>query len=800
MPLDAHQSVCVLADPTQNMVVHACPGAGKSTTIARRCQALVERGVPPSRILVLTFSKASAIDLDTKMSQLGGMMPRATTYHAFALKVLRKLPGPHSSSSIIQPGQQRKLLRKLLPQGDPSQSKQLLKRAISVVSKTKASDATLAKADPQVAELLRRYDEELRRGNLIDFEDMITLTTRAIQEEEARSGQPFSPFHSHLLLDEAQDTSTGQLALLKAIAPVGGITLTAVGDADQTIYGFRGSRPDMLACIASYWGCTAFLLPNNYRCAPPIVYASRMIVDGASAHVNLPQEGVDASGVVRPSARGEGVRLDSFGSGYMGAVGVRMVRCAQRADELEGLARELLQRSSTRGTAAVLCRLRAECTQVRTVLKEFGVPLIAAEERSAWNKGQEGLGLLSFLRLATTPSDDAAFTVAIGIHSHASATFGRKGAAMAYLRGLQEPGGLLKAARAAKLRGFPQCKAQSNLTRPAQSALTQFLETMDDVCKCVQSPDPTRVDGLLASLAERVRFAVHLTKQDARGASSRRAFSVSTRESPPQQGHSSLDDSDDDESEGDVGTARVNKLLKLASRVAASLDPAASNIEQVAQFCDAMALASHDSASSPAKEDDAHAVVVSTIHQAKGLEWDVVYIPGLTDGVIPLVPRGLLPNSLELVEHYEEERRLMYVAITRARRSLVLSWPERDELATPVEGAAAQQKQRASALKPSRFLSQLLSACEAGEAPQIPPPAARTLWHDYPQPMETVHPALPRHGPRAAGTCTSFPAPQTRWQDYTHESVRPGLSGAWTGTEGSSAVCPRGSKRPMPPM
>lgn len=133
----------------------------------------------------------------------------------------------------------------------------------------------------------------------------------------------------------------------------------------------------MLACIASYWGCTAFLLPNNYRCAPPIGYASRMIVDGASAHANLPQEGVDASGVVRTSARGEGVRLDSFGSGYMDAVGVRMVRCAQRADELEGLARELLQRSSTRGTAAVLCRLRAECTQVDRGLHTFpdGIPM-----------------------------------------------------------------------------------------------------------------------------------------------------------------------------------------------------------------------------------------------------------------------------------------------------------------------------------------------------------------------------------------------------------------------------------------
>ena len=124
---------------------------------------------------------------------------------------------------------------------------------------------------------------------------------------------------------------------------------------------------------------------------------------------------------------------------------------------------------------------------------------------------------------------------------------------------------------------------------------------------------------------------------------------------------------------------------RLRCDAARSSDVRKRNLEAIVQFCDAMSIASYDavgtggggSPSAPSKEPSVKrgGVVVGTIHQAKGLEYDRVYLPGLSDGAMPLLPRGLQPNSLELVEHFEEERRILYVAMTRARSSLVLSWP-----------------------------------------------------------------------------------------------------------------------------
>ena len=281
--LDEHQ-LSVIRDTSQCLLVRACAGSGKSTTLAHRCKAFVDSGIPPDQILVLTFSTASRDDLASKIQKLGGLqMPQVVTHHAFALKLIRQLPGPHAKDRVVEAHLQRKILRECLPTGEEP-GRQAFKRALTMIAKAKACGvASMRKGSPEFG-LLTAYNAALRRRNLIDFDDMISLATVTIESAQGA----YEPTHTHLLLDEAQDTSEAQMGLLQAMAPPRHMSFTAVGDSDQTIYSFRGSRPDMLSRIAAHWQCRELTLPTNYRCGPGIVSASLSVIGCAPPHLTPP--------------------------------------------------------------------------------------------------------------------------------------------------------------------------------------------------------------------------------------------------------------------------------------------------------------------------------------------------------------------------------------------------------------------------------------------------------------------------------------------------------------------------------
>ena len=156
--------------------------------------------------------------------------------------------------------------------------------------------------------ILDKYQTACRDNGLLDFEDMYNRFLRARTAATApatatadtalrvchtgrilcaasalrQAGNRASTDVDHLLLDEAQDTSESQLALLKLLAPRGIVNITAVGDADQTIYSFRGSRPDVLSRIGTHWRCQTLILPTNYRCGGAIVSAARSLIESSS--------------------------------------------------------------------------------------------------------------------------------------------------------------------------------------------------------------------------------------------------------------------------------------------------------------------------------------------------------------------------------------------------------------------------------------------------------------------------------------------------------------------------------------
>ena len=168
---------------------------------------------------------------------------------------------------------------------------------------------------------------------------------------------------------------------------------------------------------------------------------------------------------------------------------------------------------------------------------------------------------------------------------------------------------------------------------------------------------------------------------------------------------------------------QVARFLPSAAQVGASLGPPrgeASPLDRLQQFIDAMGLCAHDAPAADASGGGG-GVLVTTIHQVKGLEFDRVYAPFLEEGSLPLLAKGLEPHSREYVDHFEEERRLAYVALTRARKQLTLSWSETAEenewrpawSEHAGGGGPSARAPPAETLKRSRFLSAL--PAEPGE-------------------------------------------------------------------------------------
>ncbi|MFP5577233.1 MAG: ATP-dependent helicase [Acidimicrobiia bacterium] len=586
-----------------NLLIVAGAGTGKTTTLSARLAHLVTNGVPPERIMLLTFSRRASAELLSRAEQWAGhdrlRGAWGGTFHAVANRLLRRYGravGIDPDFTLLDQGDQADLLAlvrdELSSEATPQRRrarKELLAAALSrVVNTRQPLDLVMRQHYPwcadQTDELRATYGAYVARKrdrHLVDYDDLLSLWRALVQDPDA--GALVAGRFDHVLVDEYQDTNALQADVLAAMAAAGA-TVTAVGDDAQAIYGFRGGTVRNILEFPSRFDADVVALTRSHRSTPEIVSVANRIWTAAAERHDKDLVATRASGS-RPA-------LVTAGDEHLEARGVceRLLESVERGIPLRRQA--VLFRT---GHHADLLEL--ELTVRRIPFVKFGGLkfLEAAHVKD----------LLAMCRVAVNPRDD-----------------------LAWFRLLQRIDGV----------GPGIARRVVTALDAADGSLRHVVDS---------GVVPPRSADEIAGLAAAVATAADADLTTGARIDACRAW---------------LDPHLDRFGDGAARRADLARLSELAAGTPdletflteLTLDPPAST---------------GDLAGPPHLDDDV--LTLSTIHSAKGGEWDIVHLIHAAD--------GNLPSDLSTgdPEQLEEERRLLYVAVTRARDELHVHVPLR---------------------------------------------------------------------------------------------------------------------------
>ena len=613
------------------LLVLAGAGSGKTRVITHRIAWLVlEAGVPPHRIIAVTFTNKAAAEMRERVERLlsaDRMGAWIGTFHSLCLRLLRR----HGDRVGLAPGfnvydatDQLAVVKKILKEevGDDAEAtpRALLSRISRAKNAMDSPDEIDARAFTPDRKLLavvyRRYVEALAGANAADFDDLL-LKAIALFREHADVRETYARRCEHLLVDEYQDTNRPQYHLVRALSSVHG-NVCVVGDEDQSIYRFRGAElRNILEFEEDHPGTRTIRLEQNYRSTGTILDAA-----GAVIRNNVARKGKE---LWTRNPRGERLALYRAPDDRSEAVWV-----AERV-------RELVRAGRRHEELAVLYRTNAQSRLFEEIFRRDGIPhqVVGAVQ---FYERKEVKDLLGYLKLVANPRDDVALrrvinTPARGIGETTVGEIER----VAETQGIP----LVDAAREALARGAVAARSAARLAA--------FLELLDELVERAREGDS--VPALLERIIERTAWEAHLDKA--------------------------------------YGLLAAERMENVRALVSAAVEHAEEEEDaDLRSFLDRSALVSD--ADEVGREPG---VTLMTIHCAKGLEFPVVFLAGLEERLFPHAMASEKPEDVE------EERRLCYVAMTRARERLLLSHARFRR----VQGASLPSV-------PSRFLGELPEA------------------------------------------------------------------------------------------
>ena len=611
------------------LLILAGAGSGKTKVLTVRIAHLLAQGVNPYEILAITFTNKAAKEMKSRVEGLVGDVANRiwlSTFHSFCAKFLRfeldNFLGYNSNFTIYDTSDSQAVIKAALKALNLDDKYYPVGAMIGAISDAKnkllfASDFRKQARDfyqQKVADVYEYYERELRKNNALDFDDLLLVAVKLLQSNEAVLDK-YSKRFRYVMIDEYQDTNHAQYLLAKLLASHWK-NIAVVGDADQSIYAWRGADiQNILDFEKDYPNCTSIKLEQNYR-------STKIILDAANAVIEN-NEGRPKKNLWTDKT--EGAKIQHFTAQSEHEEAAFIGDTIAKKHDIHGV---------PYGDMAILYRTNAQSRVLEEALIKRALPYTMVGGTKFYDR-KEIKDVLAYLRVLYNPFDD-----------------------LSLLRIINVPKRSIGATTVAKLQDYARANGTSLFMTLTQLHLVDTIkgktkEKLDEfgilIFTLVAEMEDKTVLDILESILDRTGYLAQLEE--------------------------STDPQDQARAEN------IGELLSVAKDFQ-DTNPTGT----VEDFLEQVALVNDVDSF----EQEESKVTLMTLHAAKGLEFPIVFLGGLEE--------GLFPHSRTLMnpEEIEEERRLAYVGITRAEKELYIS----NATTRTVFG-------RTSSYLPSRFIDEI---------------------------------------------------------------------------------------------
>lgn len=623
--LNPQQCAAVTAPPGPALVI-AGAGSGKTRTLTYRVAYLIENGISPQNVLLLTFTNKAAREM---LDRVAGLIPNdlaglwGGTFHSIGNRILRRHPveaGFAPGFSIMDREDAQDLMDTVLVTvGIDKKDKRLPKAEViadvlsfSLNTGRSIDDVLIEKYPhflefaPQFIQAREKYESKKRDANALDFDDLLEKTLRLLRDHESVR-EHYQRQFQFILVDEYQDTNHIQSDFIDILGSRHG-NVMVVGDDAQSIYSWRGADfKNILEFPKRYPNATTYKIETNYRSVPEVLSVANAAISNNVNQFRKELVSARESNDFKPAL-------------------VPLQDSSQQAQFVAQRILDLNEEDVDLSEIAIVYRAHFHSMEVQMELTRRGIPFQITSGLRFFEQAHVK-DVAAFLKYAVNPRDEVAFKRMVRLlpgigarsaetlWSDANAALGSEAADFSKLHGLKVPA-------------------------KSKKSWDQLVHTLVEITPAGQPSPP----------AEMLRSVIEAVYDD----------------------YAKVNFTNYDQRREDLQT------LTNFSR----------QFKNAAEFLDQLALLTNLENEAIAGRDDTDAVTLTSVHQAKGLEWKIVFVIWMTDGMFPS------HRSLEREESLEEERRLFYVAVTRAKDELYLTYPQ-----IRLGGGYGDMMQR-----PSRFL------------------------------------------------------------------------------------------------